>query len=58
MTRRDYLLMAAAFYAAMIKAPVADRPGVRLAAHAMADTLARANPSFDKHVFLHNAGVL
>lgn len=58
MTRKDYVLLAKALYAARVleDLPIAQRQ------HAMdceyvADALAQDNPRFDRALFLKNAGV-
>lgn len=61
MTRRDYLLIAAAFERSLHgDAPITFemRVGIERAARDMAYTLAQANPRFEQETFLRNAGVI
>lgn len=55
MTRKDYVLLAAAIKAASAAPGYAERNA--FVAHAIADALARENPRFDRERFLRAAGV-
>lgn len=57
MTRKDYVLIAAALKDARASTPEANHVGVDVAASNIAHALARDNPRFDRARFLKAAGV-
>ena len=57
MTRKDYLMLAAALKRARDNTPQDNHIGVEVAASNIAHTIAEGNPSFDVERFLRNAGV-
>lgn len=58
MTRKDYVLIAAALKQAHDVSTIADRAyGVERAAIMLADALASTNPRFDRERFLKASGV-
>jgi hypothetical protein len=57
MTRKDYVVIAAALRRSLERSPLADSTGVIDAALAMADALAGTNPRFDRSRFLKACGV-
>lgn len=56
-TARDYIALAAALARARSQAPPALKPGVDLAAMAIAATLAASNRAFDVDRFLRDCGM-
>jgi len=57
MTRKDYILIAAALKAAYDETYHTVHAGIDAAAVALADALGRDNPRFDRERFLKAAGV-
>jgi hypothetical protein len=57
MTRRDYVLIAAALKAAQDDEVKAGHPVYDTATYKLADVLARENPRFDRERFLKACGV-